>query len=137
MSPQTWRVRGLTRPSVSRSTSTHHIFPGLSDKKFKLLLCQRISESPLNRSNYIHKIPNESLSIFSQYQDVQWKCVDLAKVLKSAHTTELDLKQTHVIDEKVKLSFHISKPIGSIRTAADHITAFTMLIKAIAFIFPQ
>ncbi|KAL4075299.1 hypothetical protein V8B97DRAFT_2022291 [Scleroderma yunnanense] len=45
---------------------------------------------------------------------VQWKYVDLAK--------------THVIDEK---------PIGSIGMAADHITAFTMFIKAIAFVFPQ
>ncbi|KAL4068729.1 hypothetical protein V8B97DRAFT_1872886 [Scleroderma yunnanense] len=68
---------------------------------------------------------------------VQWKYVDLAKVLESAHTTELDPKQTHVIDEKVELSFRISKPVGVIGSAADHITAFTMLVKAVAFVFPQ
>ena len=33
---------------------------------------------------------------------IQWKYVDLAKVLKSAHTIELDPKQTHAIDDKVE-----------------------------------
>jgi len=68
---------------------------------------------------------------------VQWKYVDLAKVLESAHTTELDPKQTHVIDDKVELSFRVSKSAGTIGSAADHNTAFTMFVKAIAFVFPQ
>ena len=68
---------------------------------------------------------------------VQWKYVNLTKVLESAHTTELDPKQTHVIDDKVELSFCVSKPTGSIGSAADHNTAFTMFIKAISFVFPQ
>ena len=68
---------------------------------------------------------------------VQWKYVDLAKVLESAHTTELDPKQTHVIDDKVELSFCVSKFTGSIGSAVDHNTAFTMFVKAIAFVFPQ
>ena len=51
---------------------------------------------------------------------VQWKYVDLAKVLESAHTTELDPKQTHVIDDKVELSFCVSKSTGSIGSATDH-----------------
>ncbi|KIO03785.1 hypothetical protein M404DRAFT_39730, partial [Pisolithus tinctorius Marx 270] len=68
---------------------------------------------------------------------VQWKYVDLAKVLESAHSTELNPKQSHVIDDKVELSFRVSKPAGAIRSAADHNTAFTMFIKALAFVFPQ
>ncbi|KAI6147062.1 hypothetical protein BKA82DRAFT_170552 [Pisolithus tinctorius] len=68
---------------------------------------------------------------------VQWKYVDLAKVLKSAHSTELDPKQLHVIDDKVELSFRVTKPAGTIKSAADHNTTFTMFIKALAFVFPQ
>ncbi|KAI5980624.1 hypothetical protein EDD15DRAFT_2131570, partial [Pisolithus albus] len=68
---------------------------------------------------------------------IQWKYVDLAKVLESAHTTELDPKQSHVIDDKVELSFRVSKPGGSIKSAADHNTAFTMFVKALSFVFPQ
>ncbi|KAI6000277.1 hypothetical protein EDC04DRAFT_2584078, partial [Pisolithus marmoratus] len=68
---------------------------------------------------------------------VQWKYVDLAKVLKSAHTTELDPKQSHIIDDKVELLFRVSKPMGAIKSAADHNTAFTMFVKVLSFVFPQ
>jgi hypothetical protein len=68
---------------------------------------------------------------------VRWKYVDLAKVLDSAHTTELDPKQTHVIDDEVELAFRVSKSCGPIKSSADHNTAFTMYIEAISFIFPQ
>ncbi|KIK24718.1 hypothetical protein PISMIDRAFT_10125 [Pisolithus microcarpus 441] len=68
---------------------------------------------------------------------IQWKYVDLAKVLESAHTTELDPKQSHIIDDKVELSFWVSKPTGPIRSATDHNTTFTMFVKALLFIFPQ
>ncbi|KAI6013551.1 hypothetical protein EDC04DRAFT_2904564 [Pisolithus marmoratus] len=68
---------------------------------------------------------------------VQWKYVDLAKVLESAHTTELDPKQSHIIDDKVELSFRVSKPTGAIKSATDHNTAFTMFVKALSFVFPS
>ncbi|KAG6328108.1 hypothetical protein ID866_10981, partial [Astraeus odoratus] len=68
---------------------------------------------------------------------IQWKYVDLTKVLESAHTTEIDPKQTHIIDEKVELSFRVTKPATSIRNATEHNTAFSMLIKALTFVFPQ
>jgi len=51
---------------------------------------------------------------------VKWKYVDLSKVLDSAHTTELDPKQTHVIDDELELAFRVSKPSGSIKSSADH-----------------
>lgn len=68
---------------------------------------------------------------------IQWKYVDLAKVLDSAHTTELDPKQTHVIDDKVELSFRVAKSATTVKTAAEHSAAFTMFVKALAFVFPQ
>ncbi|KAG6326001.1 hypothetical protein ID866_13088 [Astraeus odoratus] len=68
---------------------------------------------------------------------IQWKYVDLAKVLECAHTTEIDPKQTHIIDNKVELSFHVTKSVSSIRNATEHNTAFSMFVKALAFVFPQ
>jgi len=68
---------------------------------------------------------------------VRWKYVDLAKVLDSAHTTELDPKKTHVIDDEVELAFRVSKSSGRIKSSSDHNTAFTMYIEAISFVFPQ
>jgi len=68
---------------------------------------------------------------------VKWKYVDLAKVLDSAHTTELDPKRTHVIDDEVELAFRVSKSSGSIKSASDHSIAFNMYIQAISFVFPQ
>ena len=68
---------------------------------------------------------------------VQWKYVDLAKVLEAAHTTEIDPKQTHVIDDKVELSFRVSQVSKVVCNAADHNTAFTMYTKALGFVFPQ
>jgi hypothetical protein len=68
---------------------------------------------------------------------VRWKYVDLAKVLDSAHTTELDPKQTHVIDDEVELAFRVTKSCGPIKSSSDHNTAFTMYVEAISFVFPQ
>ncbi|KIN94153.1 hypothetical protein M404DRAFT_169023, partial [Pisolithus tinctorius Marx 270] len=68
---------------------------------------------------------------------MQWKYVDLAKVLELVHSTKLNPKQSHIIDDKVELSFRVSKPAGTIKSAADHNTTFTMFIKALTFIFPQ
>ncbi|KAG1723393.1 hypothetical protein EDB19DRAFT_1916120 [Suillus lakei] len=62
--------------------------------------------------------PSEWLNI------VRWKYVDLSKVLNSAHTTELDPKRTHVIDDQVELAFRVSKSLGSIKTSSDLIFAF-------------
>jgi len=75
--------------------------------------------------------PGEWLNI------IKWKYVDLSKVLDSAHTTELDPKQTHVINDELKLAFRVSKPSGSIKSSADHTIAFNMYINAVAFVFPQ
>ena len=68
---------------------------------------------------------------------IQWKYVDLGKVLESAHTIELDPKQSHAIDDKVELSFRASKSTMSIKTGTEFSSAFTMLVKAVAFVFPQ
>ncbi|KAG1775034.1 hypothetical protein EV702DRAFT_973772, partial [Suillus placidus] len=63
-----------------------------------------------------------------EWLDMQWKYVDLGKVLDSAHTTELDPKQTHIIDDKIELALQVSKSSGGIKTSSDH---------NIAFVFPQ
>lgn len=68
---------------------------------------------------------------------VRWKYVDLGKVLDSAHTTELNPKQTHIIDDEIELALRVSKSLGGIKTSSDHNIAFSMYIKAIAFVFPQ
>ncbi|KAG1799970.1 hypothetical protein EV424DRAFT_1332318, partial [Suillus variegatus] len=68
---------------------------------------------------------------------VQWKVVDLGKVLEAAHSTDLEPKQTHVIDDKVELSFRASKSTAGIHSASDHNIAFTKYINALTFIFPQ
>jgi hypothetical protein len=68
---------------------------------------------------------------------VQWKVVDLAKVLEAAHSTDLEPKQTHVIDDKVELSFRASKTTAGIRSASDHNIAFAKYINALTFVFPQ
>jgi hypothetical protein len=75
--------------------------------------------------------PSEWLNI------VCWKYVDLAKVLNSAHTTKLDPKKTHVIDDEIELALWVSKLSAGIKTSSDHNIAFTMYIKAVAFVFPQ
>jgi len=75
--------------------------------------------------------PSEWLNI------MHWKYVDLAKVLDSAHTTKLDPKKTHVIDEEIELALQVSKSSAGIRTSSDHNIAFSMYIEAIAFVFPQ
>ncbi|OJA13095.1 hypothetical protein AZE42_09331 [Rhizopogon vesiculosus] len=75
--------------------------------------------------------PGELLNI------VKWKYVDLAKVLDSAQTTELDPKRIHVIDDEVELAFHVSKSSGLIKTASDHSIAFNMYIQAVSFVFPH
>jgi hypothetical protein len=75
--------------------------------------------------------PSEWLNI------VRWKYVDLSKVLDSTHTTELDPKRTHVIDDQVELVFRVSKSSGSIKTSSDLIFAFGMYVSAILFVFPQ
>ncbi|KAG2738748.1 DNA/RNA polymerase [Suillus brevipes Sb2] len=62
---------------------------------------------------------------------VQWKVVDLAKVLEAAHSTDLEPKQTHVIDDKVELSFRAAKSSSGIQSAADHNIAFTSAGKSI------
>ncbi|KIK45154.1 hypothetical protein CY34DRAFT_78442 [Suillus luteus UH-Slu-Lm8-n1] len=68
---------------------------------------------------------------------VQWKVVDLAKVLEAAHSTDLEPKQTHVIDDKVELSFRASKSTAGIHSTSDHNIAFTKYINALTFVFPQ
>ncbi|KAG1799524.1 uncharacterized protein BJ212DRAFT_1288133, partial [Suillus subaureus] len=75
--------------------------------------------------------PSEWLNI------VQWKYVDLGKVLDSAHTTELDPKKTHIIDDEIELALWVSKSSGGIKTSSDHNIMFSMYIEAIAFVFPQ
>ncbi|KAG2138177.1 hypothetical protein BD769DRAFT_1291067, partial [Suillus cothurnatus] len=75
--------------------------------------------------------PSEWLNI------VHWKYVNLAKVLESAHTMELDPKQTHVIDDEVELALRVSKSSGIIKSSSDHNIMFTMYIEAIAFVFSQ
>ncbi|KAG0699423.1 hypothetical protein DFH29DRAFT_784351, partial [Suillus ampliporus] len=75
--------------------------------------------------------PSEWLNI------VWWKYVDLGKVLDSAHTTELDPKKTHVIDDEIELALQVSKSSGGIKTSSDHNIAFSMYTEAIAFVFPQ
>ena len=60
----------------------------------------------------------------------------LPKCLKR-HTTEIDPKQTHVIDDKVELSFRVSQPTKVVCNAVDHNTAFTMYTKALGFVFTQ
>ncbi|KAG0703309.1 hypothetical protein DFH29DRAFT_803616 [Suillus ampliporus] len=75
--------------------------------------------------------PSEWLNI------VRWKYVDLGKVLDSAHTTELDPKKTHVIDDEIELALQVSKSSGGIKTSSDHNIAFSMYTEAIAFVFPQ
>ncbi|KAG2149756.1 hypothetical protein BD769DRAFT_1343408, partial [Suillus cothurnatus] len=68
---------------------------------------------------------------------VRWKYVDLGKVLDSAHTTELDPKKTHVIDDEIELALRVSKSSGGVKSSSDHNIAFTMYIEAVAFVFPQ
>jgi hypothetical protein len=68
---------------------------------------------------------------------VQWKVVDLGKVLEAAHSTDLEPKQTHIIDDKVELSFRAKKPSAGILSASDHNIAFTKYINALTFVFPQ
>ncbi|KIK42810.1 hypothetical protein CY34DRAFT_12162 [Suillus luteus UH-Slu-Lm8-n1] len=68
---------------------------------------------------------------------VKWKYVDLAKVLDSAHTTELDPKKTHIIDDEIELALRVSKSSGGIKTSSDHNIAFSMYIDAVSFVFPQ
>ncbi|KAG2750891.1 hypothetical protein P692DRAFT_20727623, partial [Suillus brevipes Sb2] len=75
--------------------------------------------------------PSEWLNI------VKWKYVDLGKVLDSAHTTELDPKKTHVIDDEIELALCVSKLSGRIKTSSDHGITFSMYINAISFVFPQ
>ncbi|KAG2742006.1 hypothetical protein P692DRAFT_20691152, partial [Suillus brevipes Sb2] len=75
--------------------------------------------------------PSEWLNV------VKWKYVDLGKVLDSAHTTELDPKKTHVIDDEIELALRVSKSSGGIKTSSDHTIAFAMYIDAISFVFPQ
>jgi len=75
--------------------------------------------------------PSEWLNI------VHWKYVNLAKVLESVHTMELDPKQTHVIDDEVELALRVSKSSGGIKSSSDHNIVFTMYIEAIAFVFLQ
>ncbi|KAG2125830.1 uncharacterized protein EDB93DRAFT_1097570, partial [Suillus bovinus] len=68
---------------------------------------------------------------------VQWKVVDLGKVLEAAHSTDLEPKQTHIIDDKVELSFWASKSSAGIHSASDHNIAFTKYINVLTFVFPQ
>ncbi|KAG0694186.1 hypothetical protein DFH29DRAFT_880868 [Suillus ampliporus] len=68
---------------------------------------------------------------------VQWKVVDLGKVLEAAHSTDLEPKQTHVIDDWVELSFQASKSSTGIHSVSDHNIAFTKYINALTFIFLQ
>ncbi|KAG1829378.1 hypothetical protein DFJ58DRAFT_671903 [Suillus subalutaceus] len=75
--------------------------------------------------------PSEWLNV------VRWKYVILAKVLNSAHTTELDPKKTHVIDDEIELALQVSKSSMGIKTSSDHNIAFSMYIEAISFVFPQ
>lgn len=75
--------------------------------------------------------PSEWLNV------IWWKYVDLAKVLDSTHTTELDLKKTHVIDDEIELAFRVLKSSAGIKMSSDHNIAFSMYIEAISFIFPQ
>ena len=67
---------------------------------------------------------------------VQWKYVDLAKVLEVVHTTDIDAEQTYVID-KVGSSIRVSRPNKYLRNAFHHTMAFTMYVKALGFVFPQ
>ncbi|KAG2350140.1 hypothetical protein BDR05DRAFT_869568, partial [Suillus weaverae] len=75
--------------------------------------------------------PSEWLNV------VQWKYVDLGKVLNSAHTTELDPKKIHIIDDEIELALWVLKSLGGIKTSSDHNIAFSMYIKAITFVFLQ
>ena len=68
---------------------------------------------------------------------VQWKYINLAKVLEVAHTTDLDPKQTHIIDDEVELSYRVSQSNKFIRNAADHNTVFSIFVEALGFVFPQ
>ncbi|KAG1726409.1 hypothetical protein EDB19DRAFT_1914664 [Suillus lakei] len=68
---------------------------------------------------------------------VQWKVIDLAKVLEAVHSTDLEPKQMHVIDDKVELSFRASKSTVGIHSASDHNIAFTKYINMLTFVFPQ
>ncbi|KAG0701936.1 hypothetical protein DFH29DRAFT_805713 [Suillus ampliporus] len=47
------------------------------------------------------------------------------------------IQQTHVIDDRVELSFHTSKSSTGIHSTSDHNIAFTKYINALTFIFPQ
>ncbi|KAG6329913.1 hypothetical protein ID866_9178 [Astraeus odoratus] len=62
---------------------------------------------------------------------IQWKYINLAKVLESAHTTEINPKQTYIIDEKVELSLRVTKPAISIKNAAEYNTTFSTLVKVL------
>ncbi|KAG1856453.1 hypothetical protein F4604DRAFT_1685478 [Suillus subluteus] len=75
--------------------------------------------------------PGEWLNI------VRWKYVNLGKFLDSAHTTELDPKQTHIIDDEIELALQVSKSSGGIKMSSDHNITFSMYIEAITFVFPQ
>ncbi|KAG2754243.1 hypothetical protein P692DRAFT_201669846, partial [Suillus brevipes Sb2] len=68
---------------------------------------------------------------------VRWKYVDLAKVLDSAHATELDPKKTHIIDDEIELALRVSKSTAGIKTSSDHNIAFAMYTEAISSVFPQ
>ncbi|KAG2088295.1 hypothetical protein BD769DRAFT_1680364 [Suillus cothurnatus] len=65
--------------------------------------------------------PSEWLNI------VQWKYVNLTKVLNSAHTTELDPKKMHIIDDEIELALQVTKSSTSIRTSSDHNIAFSIM----------
>ncbi|KAG2126015.1 uncharacterized protein EDB93DRAFT_1097314, partial [Suillus bovinus] len=68
---------------------------------------------------------------------VRWKYINLAKVLDLAHTTKLDPKKTHIIDDEIELTLRVSKFSTGIKTSSDHNITFSMYIKAISFVFPQ
>ncbi|KAI6154930.1 hypothetical protein BKA82DRAFT_132166, partial [Pisolithus tinctorius] len=96
------------------------------------------SKDPRQVVEHILSMPGCPLFPPSQWTNlIQWKHTDLVKVLESVHSMELDPKQLHVIDDKVELSFRVTKPAGTIKSATDHNTAFTMFVKALAFVFPQ
>ncbi|KAG2741863.1 hypothetical protein P692DRAFT_20879763 [Suillus brevipes Sb2] len=78
-------------------------------------------KKPISNLTISLPIQKPSSPISSQFQD---KYVDLVKVLDSAHTTELDPKKTHVIDDEIELALRVSKASSGIKTSSDHNIAF-------------
>ncbi|KAG1817646.1 uncharacterized protein BJ212DRAFT_1480207 [Suillus subaureus] len=97
---------------------------------------ERDSAEPYYLFNQLEE-DNSDLALKAAQVKHKWKYVNLGKVLDSVHTTELDPKKTHVIDDEIELALWVSKSSGGIKTSSDHNIAFSMYIEAIAFVFPQ